>query len=151
MGRRLPYNGTLYNPPVVGNVNGLLGALNMGNAGGGTNWPGAGYNPELHIGYCAGGHDVGHGGIISPPPAGFSDFPYQAGVVGRAFRLERRRERARVPTHRVAEAQCRGPAPPDGGAAAAAAQPVGLNVDGLPIVKPPYGMLSRRSTWIEAS
>ena len=30
----------MYNPPVLGDVNGLLGAINMGNAVGGTNWPG---------------------------------------------------------------------------------------------------------------
>ena len=29
-----------------------LGALNLGNASGGTNWPGAGYDPETHIVYA---------------------------------------------------------------------------------------------------
>src|SRR5438067_8372952 len=29
----------MYNPAVLGDVNGLLGAINMGNAVGGTNWP----------------------------------------------------------------------------------------------------------------
>src|SRR4029450_6915730 len=41
-----PYSGTLYNPPIVGDIKGLLGALNLGNASGGTNWPGAGGDPE---------------------------------------------------------------------------------------------------------
>ena len=35
-------------PAVLGNVNGLLGAINMGNAVGGTNWPGVAYDPETH-------------------------------------------------------------------------------------------------------
>ena len=30
------------------NVNGLLGAITMGAANGGTNWPGGGYDPETH-------------------------------------------------------------------------------------------------------
>jgi quinoprotein glucose dehydrogenase len=45
-GGNFPYSGTLYNPPIVGNVNGLLGAINLGNASGGTNWPGAGADPR---------------------------------------------------------------------------------------------------------
>jgi quinoprotein glucose dehydrogenase len=42
-------NGPLYNPAILGNVNGLLGALNIGNAGGGTNWPGSSFDPETGI------------------------------------------------------------------------------------------------------
>src|SRR5262245_21844388 len=38
----------MYNPAILGNVNGTLGAINMGNAVGGTNWPGVSYDPELH-------------------------------------------------------------------------------------------------------
>ena len=38
----------MYNPPMLGDVNGLLGAINMGNAVGGTNWPGVAYDPETH-------------------------------------------------------------------------------------------------------
>ena len=38
----------MYNPAVLGTANGLLGAINMGNAVGGTNWPGVAYDPETH-------------------------------------------------------------------------------------------------------
>ena len=51
-GGDFPYSGTLYNPPIVGNVDGLVGALNHGNASGGTNWPGAGFDPETQIVYA---------------------------------------------------------------------------------------------------
>ena len=44
--------GPMFLPPVVGDANGLLGAMNLGNASGGTNWPGAGYDPETHIVYA---------------------------------------------------------------------------------------------------
>ena len=42
----------MYNPPVLGSVNGLLGAINMGNAVGGTNWPGVAYDPETHTAFA---------------------------------------------------------------------------------------------------
>src|SRR5262245_25009326 len=38
----------MYNPPILGDVNGVLGAINFGNAVGGTNWPGVAYDPETH-------------------------------------------------------------------------------------------------------
>ena len=38
----------MFTPPIVGDPKGFLGAINLGNASGGTNWPGAGFDPELH-------------------------------------------------------------------------------------------------------
>ena len=86
-GGNFPYSGTLYNPPIVGNVNGLLGALNLGNASGGTNWPGAGADPETGIVYAQANMSAFSPESVAPPPPGFSDIPYQAGVVGQPFRL----------------------------------------------------------------
>src|SRR5262249_13630452 len=43
--------GGMFLPAVLGNVNGLLGAINLGAAAGGTNWPGAGFDPETHVFY----------------------------------------------------------------------------------------------------
>ena len=37
--------GTLYNPPIAGNIDGLLGAISLGGAFGGTNWPGGAMTP----------------------------------------------------------------------------------------------------------
>ena len=48
--------GAIYIPPVAGNVNGLLGAISVGAASGGTNWPGAGYDPETHVFYSQAGN-----------------------------------------------------------------------------------------------
>ena len=43
----------MYNPPLLGKTTGgLRGAINVGNASGGTNWPGAGADPETHIVYA---------------------------------------------------------------------------------------------------
>src|SRR5512132_330256 len=108
------YPGVVYNPPIVGNVNGLLGAINMGNANGGTNWPGGGYDPELHMVFAQAATASIAAESVAPPPAGFSDLPYQAGVVGQPFRL---REAAGTGTY--ADVPSRG----RGAAAATAAAP----------------------------
>jgi quinoprotein glucose dehydrogenase len=46
--KRLAYNPSPYNPPVVSKPEGPLAALTIGTLTGGTNWPGATYDPELH-------------------------------------------------------------------------------------------------------
>src|SRR4029077_7754398 len=46
-----------YNPAILGKVDGLLGAINIGNLGGGTNWPGGGYDPEGHTVYVQAAKD----------------------------------------------------------------------------------------------
>jgi len=126
-------NGPLYNPPILGNVNGLLGALNIGNAGGGTNWPGASFDPETGIVYAQAANSGLGSFSIAPPPPGFSDMRYVSGVSGAAFR------------------EALGP----GFGSAADAPPIRreeapnavqvpnlLQVEGLSLVKPPYGVLS---------
>ncbi len=121
----------------------MLGALNLGNASGGTNWPGAGYDPETHIVYA----QAASVGAVSPislrtPPAGFSDIRY---VLGRNDTAVPRRGRTRVS---AARPMLRSPSRPrrlrqqpqlPGGAAASVAA---LTVQGLSIVKPPYGVIS---------
>src|SRR5260370_1152596 len=75
----------MYNPPVLGDVNGLLGAINMGNAVGGTNWPGVAYDPETHnIIAQANNAGITSTSLVEPPP-NFSDIKYVSGVAGRAF------------------------------------------------------------------
>src|SRR5438094_1611697 len=76
-----------YVPLVLGDMNGKwLGALNIGNTAGGTNWPGGGLEPETHIFYSqASTSSVTTGSLVELPP-GFSDIRYVAGVKGREFR-----------------------------------------------------------------
>ena len=143
-GGNFPYNGTLYNPPIVGNVKGLLGALNLGNASGGTNWPGAGADPETGIVYAQANMSAFTPESVSPPPPGFSDIPYQAGVVGQPFRL---REAAGTGTYadaprRAAPAAAAVAAAAAGRGAGAAPPAVYNSVEGLSMVKPPYGVLA---------
>jgi quinoprotein glucose dehydrogenase len=139
------YPGVVYNPPIVGNVKGLLGGINIGNASGGTNWPGGGYDPETHIVYAQAGTSAIVGESVAPPPEGFSDLPYQAGVVGQAFRL---REAAGTGTYADVPSKKAEPEPAPAPAASGAAGPrregegSRLTVEGLSILKPPYGVLS---------
>jgi quinoprotein glucose dehydrogenase len=136
--KRYKWAPTPFNPPVLGNVNGILGAIGPGTA---TNWPGGGYDPELHIAFAPAGNLGAGARSIVEPPKGFSDIRYVSGIAGQEFRevlgpgdccaADSPRTAARA-------AEARGPA----AAAAAAPAPGGLTVQGLPIVKPPYGVLS---------
>jgi len=153
-GGNFPYSGTLYNPPIVGDVNGLLGAINIGNASGGTNWPGGGYDPETKIVYAQANMSSFSPESVAPPPQGFSDIPYQAGTIGVPFRV---REAAGTGTYADAQRPRETPAPQAQPSAATpgAAQPNNPTpapnpaaafqrgtVDGLSFLKPPYGVLA---------
>ena len=101
---RYQWHETLFSPPIVGDVNGLLGSVQIGNTLGGTNWPGGGYDPESQVVFVhAANSGVSAYSVMHRPDLG--DGQYVSGVAGR-----------------------------QGGG--------GLNVQGLPIVKPPYGVLA---------
>ena len=69
--------GPMFLPPVVSKIGGSLAALNIGTLGGGTNWPGACYDPETHIVFApAANAGVSPIGLVEPP-AGFSDIRYE--------------------------------------------------------------------------
>jgi glucose dehydrogenase len=137
---------TPFNPPMLGDVKSLLGAITVGTA---TNWPGGGFDPETHILYAPAGNTPGVRSLVATPP-GYSDLRYITGVAGRPVvevwgpgdccaADSGRRNRAELPTTRGAT--------PAGGAPAAPAPPAdegggGLNIQGIPIVKPPYGVLA---------
>ena len=139
--------GPLFNPPLLGNTSGLLGALFVGNLGGGTNWPGGGYDPETHIAYApASNAGVGAHSLVTPPK-GFSDIRYVRGVAGQPFvevfgpgdccAADSPRAIAQAAAAAAAAAAPPAPAPPPPPPTAG-----GFTVEGLPILKPPYGVLS---------
>ena len=146
--------GPMFLNPVVSKVGGPLAALTIGTLGGGTNWPGASYDPETHTVYAqAANAGVSPLGLVEPP-AGFSDIKYLAGVADREFRLnEGPGFGTGADAPKVSEAQARlnaalkqkaatQTAPPAAGTPPAGGGGGGLNVDGLALVKPPYGVLS---------
>jgi quinoprotein glucose dehydrogenase len=128
-----------FTPPMLGNVNGILGAVGAGTA---TNWPGSAADPETHIVYAQAGNTPSARSLVEPPP-GFSDIRYVSGLGGQQFR-----EVLGPGDCCAADAPPRptAPAAPTPAAGAAANPPAtgggGLAVQGLPIVKPPYGILS---------
>ena len=152
--------GSMFLPGVVSKVEGPLAALTIATTAGGTNWPGAGADPENHIVYAqASNHSVAPIGLVEPP-AGFSDIRYVAGTAGQPF-VEREgpgfgsaadapqrggrggaSEAGRGGPPAAAPAPAAGaapnapPAPPQGGGGG------GLVVQGLPLLKPPYGLLN---------
>ncbi len=148
--------GPMFLNPVVSKVGGPLAALTIGTLGGGTNWPGASYDPETHTVYAqAANAGVSPLGLVEPPP-GFSDIRYLAGVAGREFRVNEGpgfgsgADAQKTSPTQAKLATILGTSPGAGrGGAPAAAGPGrggegggGTTVDGLILVKPPYGVLS---------
>jgi quinoprotein glucose dehydrogenase len=130
--------GPMFLPPIVGDSKGLLAAINLGNASGGTNWPGAGYDPETHIVYAQANQSAVTPISLRLPPQGFSDIHYVMGRNGTDFVVS---EGPGFGSAADAPQRPRRPAPAP--AAAPAAAPVGgLNVQGLSIIKPPYAVIS---------
>src|SRR5439155_20306342 len=78
----------MYNPPLLGKTaGGLRGAINVGNASGGTNWPGAGADPETHTVYAQAAMAFVSGLSLRETPSTFaSDMKYVSGVGGTEFR-----------------------------------------------------------------
>ena len=151
--------GPMFLSGVVSKVEGPIAALTIATTAGGTNWPGAGADPETHIVYAqASNHSIAPIGLVEPP-AGFSDIRYVAGTAGQPF-VEREGpgfgSAADAPQRGGRGGGGRGEAPPAAapaapapGGAAAATPPAapqggggGLTVQGLPLLKPPYGILN---------
>ena len=132
--------GPIFTPPVVSKPEGPLATLVLAAAGGGTNWPGGSYDPDTNILYVNSQKSVSQLGLVPPRDPSKNDLAY---VVGNALTGARTTggtgsaaggDRAIAPGTTPAAAAA-APAGEGGGAP-------GLSVQGLPIVKPPYGQLS---------
>jgi quinoprotein glucose dehydrogenase len=129
-----------FTPPILGDVNGLLGALGAGTA---TNWPGSAYDPETHTVFAQAANLGFSVRSLVAPPAGFSDIRYVQGVAGRPFQVVLGPGDCCAADGNRRAAAGQGPPPPAGAAPAPAGEGGGApTVQGLPIVKPPYGILS---------
>ncbi len=132
----------MYGPSVVSKVGGPYATLDMGGLSGGSNWPGAGFNPETHVAFLpALNAGISLMGLVEPPP-GLTDNRYLEGVGGQPFRI------GAGPGFGSASDAPKVSADDQKLAAALAAHPQTAveappprNVDGLPFVKPPYGTL----------
>ena len=133
--------GPVFTPPTAGKVDGPLATLTLGTAAGGTNWPGGSYDPETHTVYVFACNACLVPIGLVPAPKEISDMKYISGIAGQPVRV----------AHGPGEnAGADAPPPPrtPPGATNAAARPAGgggfvpLSVQGLPLIKPPYGIIS---------
>ncbi len=145
----------MFTPPVVGDPKHWLGGISLGNASGGTNWPGAGFDPETGIAYAQAAQSFVTPISLRTPPEGFSDIRYVSGRNDQPFRVAegpgygsaadyptQPRGRGRggeAPAAAAPAGGGRGATPPAGGGGGGG---LGLQIQGLPIVKPPYGVVS---------
>jgi quinoprotein glucose dehydrogenase len=105
--------GPIFTPPVVSKVEGPLALLMEPAFVGGTNWFGGSYDPETHILYTFSQTLVTSVGLLRADPKQ-SDMNYIRGIAS----------------------------PVSGAAGAASPAPSDLTVQGLPLVKPPWGRIT---------
>ncbi len=121
--------GPVFTPPTVSKLEGPLGTLTTGTASGGTNWPGGSYDPENHVAYIyACNACIEPIGLVAAPKE-VSDIAYIAGTAGHEVAI------LRGPGE---NAGADSPKPPK----KKGSEYVPMNVDGLPLMKPPYGTIS---------
>jgi len=109
--------GPIFTPPVVSTWPGPLATLIMPSSTGGANWPGGAFDPETKMLYVYSATQITPLGLVPPDPAK-SNMRYIAG-------------RATDPNAPV----------PAAGGGGGEGGPV-LTVQGLPLVKPPYGRIT---------
>jgi quinoprotein glucose dehydrogenase len=113
--------GPLFTPPVVSRWEGPMGTIMLPSTGGGANWPGGAYDPETHMLYVHSTTTPAVLGLVASDGKN-SDMAYIRGT---------------APDPK-APAPAPAPAGPGLAVAGEGGGP-GLTVQGLPIVKPPYG------------
>ncbi len=107
--------GPVFTPAVVSKPEGPYATLALATAGGGTNWAGGSYDPETHIAYIPSQRALTSIGLVPGDPSK-TDMAFMSGSA----------------------APRTGAARGGGGEGAG----FGLTVQGLPLVKPPYGSIS---------
>ena len=122
--------GPVFTPPVASKAEGPLATLTLGTADGGTNWPGGSYDPETHIAYLYACNACLEPIGLVQPPKGFSEMNYVYGTAGKEVKMINA-----AGTNSSADA-------PKPAKKNPSEQWISLNVDGLPLIKPPYGTIS---------
>ena len=119
--------GPIFTPPVVSKVEGPLATLVIGSGGGGTNWPGGSFDPETRIVYVSSNKSLSQLGLVPPRDPAKNDMQFVQGNAAQGARTR-------------AGAGSAPAAPAEGGGEGGGGG--GLTVQGLPIMKPPYGLLA---------
>jgi quinoprotein glucose dehydrogenase len=113
--------GPIFTPPVVSKFEGPKATLILPAATGGANWQGGSYDPDTHIMYVFSNTQASALGLVPPDEKRKSDMNFITGT-------------APDPSK---PGQATGPAVGAGGESSN-----GLFVQGLPIIKPPYGRIT---------
>ena len=130
--------GPIFTPPVISNAQGPLGTLMAPATGGGTNWPGGSFDPENNILFVSSNSSVASLAVVPPYP-GQSDMAYIQGNAvtgprttgGAGSAAGGGRSQFRPTEERTVTIDPeRGP------------PRLNLSVQGLPLLKPPYGVIT---------
>jgi quinoprotein glucose dehydrogenase len=137
--------GPIFTPPVMSTKEGPLAAFR---SSGGTNWPGSAFDPETHMLYVPSFTSLVPIGLLPPPNKEFSDADFVSGNALTGVRYisgPGENVGADAPPPRPAGRGAAGgsaPAPEAPAAAASGEGGGGLNPQGLPLLKPPYGRIT---------
>ena len=125
--------GPIFTPAVISKVDGPLATLMMPTATGGANWEGGSYDPETNVVYVFSNTSIGSSLGLVHPTADRSDMDWISGIA--------RPEGAAAPGRggRAGRGGRGGGAPAGGGDEEGGG---GLRIEGLPLVKPPYGRIT---------
>jgi len=139
----------MFTPGVVGDPSKYLGAVNLGNASGGTNWPGSSMDPETHTVYAQAQQSAVTPISLRTPPANdpefHTDIKYISGRNDEEFRVAQgpgfgSAADAPQPTGRGGRGGAPAAAAPAGGRGGG--NPMTQGLQGLPVIKPPYGVIT---------
>ena len=128
--------GPIFTPPVVSNIDGPLGILMAPATGGGTNWPGGSFDPETNILYVSSSSSV-VGLAVVPPYPGQSDMAYIQGNAATGPRTSGGAGSAAGGGRTEFQATAR-----EQPVSSRGRPPIGLLVQRLPLLKPPYGVIA---------
>ena len=124
--------GPLFTPPSVSKAEGPLATIASPGATGGANWPGGSYDPDTHTVYLFSQTAIAILGLVPTPGPNISDMEYVQGTAG----ITPRNGRA-MGAPPIAAPAAAPPAVPGGEGGGP-----GLTVEGMPLLKPPYGRIS---------
>ncbi|MFP6825937.1 MAG: PQQ-binding-like beta-propeller repeat protein [Pseudohongiellaceae bacterium] len=128
--------GPIFTPPVVSNIDGPLGILMAPATGGGTNWPGGSFDPETNILYVSSSSSV-VGLAVVPPYPGQSDMAYIQGNAATGPRTSGGAGSSAGGGRTEFQAAAR-----ERQVSSRGRPPIGLLVQRLPLLKPPYGVIA---------
>ncbi|HVY34284.1 MAG TPA: PQQ-binding-like beta-propeller repeat protein [Caulobacteraceae bacterium] len=135
--------GPMFTPPVLSSLTGPLSTLGYDSSAG-TNWTGGAFDPETHTVFVPAAPSlVSLHGLVVPPP-GYSDEKYLGGTAGQPFVVlggAGAGAGADAPKQSAEDIRLAAILAKSGAAKATGPAP-SKTVDGLPIVKPPYGTIT---------